>query len=197
MMNKGSLFIVTGPSGVGKGTVLAALKNEIDRVFYSISATTRAPRPGETDGVNYYFLSHARFEEMIAKGELLEHAEYVGNYYGTPEGPVNEMLAQGMDVILEIEVKGALIVKEKRPDANMVFIAPPSFEELENRLRGRGTEKEEVIAERLAKAREDCSHIDAFDYVVVNDRLEGAVDNLASVIRASRCLRDHVGLKLV
>ena len=144
-MNKGSLFIVTGPSGAGKGAVLGGLQRNIDNVFYSVSATTRLPRPGEVDGVNYYFLTRERFQEMIANGELLEHAEYVGNYYGTPEGPVNDMLAEGKDVILEIEVQGALIVKEKRPDAILVFIAPPSFEVLESRLRGRGTERTRLL----------------------------------------------------
>ncbi|MBQ1251071.1 MAG: guanylate kinase [Clostridia bacterium] len=197
MMNKGSLFIVTGPSGAGKGAVLGGLQRTMDNVFYSISATTRQPRPGEVDGVNYYFLSHERFKEMIANGELLEHAEYVGNYYGTPEGPVNEMLAQGKDVILEIEVQGALIVKEKRPDAILVFIAPPSFEVLESRLRGRGTEKDEVVAMRLEKARGECAHMDGYDYIVVNDLLDDSINNLASIIRAARCRSANVDLRLV
>ena len=196
-MNKGSLFIVTGPSGAGKGAVLGGLQRTMDNVFYSISATTRQPRPGEVDGVNYYFLSHERFKEMIANGELLEHAEYVGNYYGTPEGPVNEMLAQGKDVILEIEVQGALIVKEKRPDAILVFIAPPSFEVLESRLRGRGTEKDEVVAMRLEKARSECAHMDGYDYIVVNDLLDDSINNLASIIRAARCRSTNVDLRLV
>ena len=196
-MNKGSLFIVTGPSGAGKGAVLGGLQRTMDNVFYSISATTRQPRPGEVDGVNYYFLSHERFKEMIANGELLEHAEYVGNYYGTPEGPVNEMLAQGKDVILEIEVQGALIVKEKRPDAILVFIAPPSFEVLESRLRGRGTEKDEVVAMRLEKARSECAHMDGYDYIVVNDLLDDSISNLASIIRAARCRSTNVDLRLV
>ena len=196
-MNKGSLFIVTGPSGAGKGAVLGGLQRTMDNVFYSISATTRQPRPGEVDGVNYYFLSHERFKEMIANGELLEHAEYVGNYYGTPEGPVNEMLAQGKDVILEIEVQGALIVKEKRPDAILVFLAPPSFEVLESRLRGRGTEKDEVVAMRLEKARSECAHMDGYDYIVVNDLLDDSISNLASIIRAARCRSTNVDLRLV
>jgi len=134
---------------------------------------------------------------MIAQGELLEHAEYVGNYYGTPEGPVNDMLAQGKDVILEIEVQGALIVKEKRPDAILVFIAPPSFEVLESRLRGRGTEKDEVVAMRLEKARGECAHMDGYDYIVVNDLLDDSINNLASIIRAARCRRENVDLRLV
>lgn len=194
---KGSLFIVTGPSGAGKGTVLGSLQKAIDRVFYSISATTRAPRPGETDGVNYYFVTRERFQEMIAAGELLEHAEYVGNYYGTPEGPVNAMLEQGMDVILEIEVQGALIVKAKRPDAHLIFIAPPSFEVLENRLRGRGTEAPEVVSMRLEKARGECARMEDYDYIVVNDTLDEAVQDLAAILRASRCRSDLVDFQLV
>ncbi|MDD6316662.1 MAG: guanylate kinase [Clostridia bacterium] len=194
---KGSLFIVTGPSGAGKGTVLGSLQKAIDRVFYSISATTRAPRPGETDGVNYYFVTRERFQEMIAAGELLEHAEYVGNYYGTPEGPVNAMLEQGMDVILEIEVQGALIVKAKRPDAHLIFIAPPSFEVLENRLRGRGTEAPEVVSKRLEKARGECARMEDYDYIVVNDTLDEAVQDLAAILRASRCRSDLVDFQLV
>ncbi|MBQ5813062.1 MAG: guanylate kinase, partial [Clostridia bacterium] len=153
MNKKGSLFIVTGPSGAGKGTVLAGLSRRLSNVFYSVSATTRQPRPGEVDGKNYYFKTKEEFEGMIARGEMLEYAEYVGNYYGTPEGPVNEMLEAGNDVILEIEVQGALIVKNKRPDAILVFITPPSFEILEERLRNRGTEKDEVVKMRLEKAR--------------------------------------------
>ena len=136
---KGSLFIITGPSGAGKGSVLSRVLPSLENVFLSVSATTRKPRPGEEDGVNYYFISRERFDEMVERGELLEHAEYVGNCYGTPEGPVNRRLEDGQDVILEIEVQGALIVKEKRPDAVLVFIVPPSFDILERRLRNRGT----------------------------------------------------------
>ena len=139
-MNKGTLYVFTGPSGAGKGTLLSRLMAEDDRLFYSISATTRAPRSGETDGVQYYFLTRADFERKIAQNAFLEHARYVDNYYGTLEAPVNEKLAEGYDVILEIEVQGAMQVHQKRPDAVMVFIAPPSFEELAARLRGRGTE---------------------------------------------------------
>ena len=142
-MNKGTLYVFTGPSGAGKGTLLSRLMAEDDRLFYSISATTRAPRSGETDGVQYYFLTRADFERKIAQNAFLEHARYVDNYYGTLEAPVNEKLAEGYDVILEIEVQGAMQVHQKRPDAVMVFIAPPSFEELaraaaRTRHRGRG-----------------------------------------------------------
>lgn len=193
---KGSLFIVTGPSGAGKGAVLGGLQKAIDRVFYSISATTRAPRPGEVDGVNYYFITKEKFQEMIAAGQLLEHAQYVGNDYGTPEGPVNDMLERGMDVILEIEVQGARIVKAKRPDAHLVFIAPPSFEVLENRLRGRGTEAPEVVALRLEQARNECASMEDYDYIVVNDQLDDAIEDLAAILRASRCRSDMVDFRL-
>ena len=141
-MRKGTLYVFTGPSGAGKGTVLSRLLSEDEKLFFSISATTRAPRPGEKDGVQYYFLTKEDFEAKIAANAFLEHAKYVDNYYGTLEAPVNEKLEAGYDVILEIEVQGAMQVHEKRPDAVMVFIAPPSFEELANRLRGRGTEDE-------------------------------------------------------
>ena len=152
-MSKGNLFIVTGPSGAGKGTVLGRVMPSMEDLHYSVSATTRAPREGEEDGVNYYFLRKEQFLEMIGQGAFLEHAEYVGNYYGTPAGPVDECLNKGMDVVLEIEVQGALIVKQKRPEAKLVFIIPPSFSDLELRLRSRGTETEETIAKRLEKAR--------------------------------------------
>ena len=198
MMNKkGSLFIVTGPSGAGKGTVLAGLSRRLSNVFYSVSATTRQPRPGEVDGKNYYFKTKEEFEGMIARGEMLEYAEYVGNYYGTPEGPVNEMLEAGNDVILEIEVQGALIVKNKRPDAILVFITPPSFDILEERLRNRGTEKEEVVKMRLEKARSECSHMNEYEYIIVNDVLDEAIQDLSSVVRAARCRSTQIDIKLV
>ena len=154
--------------------------------FYSISATTRAPRPGETDGVQYYFLSKADFEEKIAQNAFLEHARYVDNYYGTLEAPVNEKLDEGYDVILEIEVQGAMQVHEKRPDAVMVFIAPPSFEELAARLRGRGTEDEEKVRKRLETAKEELKSQDKFDYVVVNDEIDRAVREIQGIFAARR-----------
>lgn len=185
-MRKGTLYVFTGPSGAGKGTLLSRLRAQDDRLFYSISATTRAPRPGETDGVQYYFLSKADFEEKIAQNAFLEHARYVDNYYGTLEAPVNEKLEQGFDVILEIEVQGAMQVHEKRPDAVMVFIAPPSFEELAARLRGRGTEDEEKVLKRLETAKEELKHQNAFDYVVVNDEIDRAVDELKGILAKRR-----------
>ena len=185
-MSKGNLFIVTGPSGAGKGTVLGRVMPSMEDLHYSVSATTRAPREGEEDGVNYYFLRKEQFLEMIGQGAFLEHAEYVGNYYGTPAGPVDECLNKGMDVVLEIEVQGALIVKQKRPEAKLVFIIPPSFSDLELRLRSRGTETEETIAKRLEKARE-YQMADQYDYIVLNDKVEKAADELRAIILASRC----------
>lgn len=194
---KGSLFIITGPSGAGKGSVLSRVLPSLENVFLSVSATTRKPRPGEEDGVNYYFISRERFDEMVERGELLEHAEYVGNCYGTPEGPVNRRLEDGQDVILEIEVQGALIVKEKRPDAVLVFIVPPSFDILERRLRNRGTEAEEVVEKRLKKARAECAHMDDYDFIVVNDLLDDAVRDLSAIITAERCRSSKNQIKLV
>ena len=185
-MRKGTLYVFTGPSGAGKGTLLSRLRAQDDRLFYSISATTRAPRPGETDGVQYYFLSKPDFEEKIAQNAFLEHARYVDNYYGTLEAPVNEKLEQGFDVILEIEVQGAMQVHEKRPDAVMVFIAPPSFEELAARLRGRGTEDEEKVLKRLETAKEELKQQNAFDYVVVNDEIDRAVEELKGILAKRR-----------
>ena len=194
---KGSLFIITGPSGAGKGSVLSRVLPSLENVFLSVSATTRKPRPGEEDGVNYYFISRERFDEMVERGELLEHAEYVGNCYGTPEGPANRRLEDGQDVILEIEVQGALIVKEKRPDAVLVFIVPPSFDILERRLRNRGTEAEEVVEKRLQKARAECAHMDDYDFIVVNDLLDDAVRDLSAIITAERCRSSKNQIKLV
>lgn len=185
-MRKGSLYVFTGPSGAGKGTLLSRLQEQDDRLFYSISATTRAPRSGETDGVQYYFLSKAEFEEKIAQNAFLEYAQYVENYYGTLEAPVNEKLEQGFDVILEIEVQGAMQVHKKRPDAVMVFIAPPSFEELAARLRGRGTEDEEKVLKRLETAKEELKHQNEFDYVVVNDKIDRAVEELQDILAKRR-----------
>ena len=195
MSKKGNLFVVTGPSGAGKGSVLAELFKIKENIFFSVSATTRQPRPGEKEGINYFFVSKDRFEEMISCNELLEHAEYVGNYYGTPENPVNEMLKLGKDVILEIEVQGALQIKKKRPDAITVFIAPPSFEVLASRLRNRGTESDEVVARRLEQAKNECRYMSDYDYIVINDSLEKAVSDLSAVIPAPGCRSENVDLR--
>lgn len=190
-MSKGNLFIVTGPSGAGKGTVLGRLLPTMEQLQYSVSATTRAPREGEEDGVNYYFLNRNDFLNMVDRGEFLEYAEYVGNFYGTPVGPVDECLEKGVDVILEIEVQGALTVKSKRPEAKLVFIIPPTFADLELRLRSRGSESDEVIAKRLEKAKEEYSMANHYDYIVCNGEVEQAVEELRSIIKAARCTVDR------
>ena len=190
-MNKGSLFVITGPSGVGKGTVLKEVIKSLNRLYFSVSATTRKPREGEVDGVHYHFLTKERFEELISADRFLEYAQYAENYYGTPLDPVLDQLEQGNDVILEIELQGALQVKKRMPQAVLVFIAPPSFEELEDRLRGRGTESEEVILRRLAIARQECANMDQFRYIVVNDEVADAADRLRAVILSQRCLQEN------
>lgn len=190
-MSKGNLFIVTGPSGAGKGTVLGRLLPTMEQLQYSVSATTRAPREGEEDGVNYYFLNRNDFLNMVDRGEFLEYAEYVGNFYGTPAGPVDECLEKGVDVILEIEAQGALTVKSKRPEAKLVFIIPPTFADLELRLRSRGSESDEVIAKRLEKAKEEYSMANHYDYIVCNGEVEQAVEELRSIIKAARCTVDR------
>ena len=190
MNNGGELFVITGPSGVGKATVLSRLLKNIDNVYVSISATTRKPRQGEINEKDYFFMEREEFEKLIKEGKFLEYAEYVGNYYGTPAGSVNEMLKNGKDVILEIEVQGALKVKEKCPDANMVFIIPPSFSALEFRLRSRGTESDDVIAKRLEKARSEYLMVDKYDYIVINDDIDKAADEIRAIIMSSRCKKD-------
>lgn len=192
-MNKGTLFVVTGPSGAGKGTVLGKVFQQVDHLHFSVSATTRAPREGEVDGVNYHFMTKENFLSLVEQGRFLEYAQYVGNYYGTPMDPVEEKLEQGIDVLLEIEVQGALKVMEKCPDAVSVFIAPPSLEELGNRLRGRGTEAEETVAKRLETAAWECSQMDKYQYVVVNDLVDTAVDKMRAIILAARCRWDKQG----
>lgn len=182
-MNKGMLIVVSGPSGCGKGTVLAEILKS-DRIFYSVSATTRSPRPGETDGVNYYFLTKEKFEKLIEEDGMLEYASYCGNYYGTPKKPVEDMLEQGKHVILEIEVQGAMKVMEKCPEAVFVFILPPSLKELERRLNKRGTEAEDVIKKRLSEAAGEIKQAYKYKYAVINGELEKAVDDLKAIIRA-------------
>jgi guanylate kinase len=182
MNNQGKLIVITGPSGVGKGTIVKSLLAKNPQIFLSISATTRSPRPGEVDGVNYYFLSRTQFEEMINNSELLEWAEYAGNYYGTPKKPVRESIETGKTIVLEIEVLGARQVQKNFPSATRIFILPPSFSELEARLRGRGNESETAIAKRLAKAKEEIAVSDEFDYQVVNDDLQKAITQVENII---------------
>lgn len=186
-MNPGKLFVFTGPSGTGKGTILSQVLAAEPQLRLSVSATTRQPREGEVNGVHYWFMSQADFESKIEQDAFLEHACYVGNYYGTPEQPVNDQLASGYDVILEIEVQGAMQIHKKRPDAVMVFVAPPSVEELANRLRGRGTESEDKVAARLAQAQTELTYQSQFDYVIVNDDLNEAIADLRAILRAERC----------
>lgn len=183
-VKKGLLIILSGPSGVGKGTVRQELfKDESLNLAYSISMTTRKPRPTETEGVDYFFVSEKEFEEKIHNDELLEYARFVGNYYGTPQFYVDKLLAEGKNVVLEIEVQGALQVMAKRPDALTIFLVPPSFEELERRIRGRRTEKEEVVKERLDKARKEIATKDEYKYVVKNDDVIKAKEKIAKIIK--------------
>ena len=182
-MPKGILTVLSGFSGAGKGTAMKRLMEKYDDYALSISATTRNPREGEVDGREYFFKATEEFEKMIAQDELIEYARYVNHYYGTPRSYVEEQLENGKDVILEIEIQGALKVKEKFPDTLLVFITPPSAKELRRRLIGRGTESMEVIEQRLARAKEEAEGIDDYDCLIVNDDLESCVDELHSVIQ--------------
>lgn len=186
-MKQGRILILSGPSGVGKGTVLKELLQSDPSLRLSVSATTRPMRPGDVDGVNYYFVTKERFEEMIAAGELLEYATYAGNYYGTPLKPVLESVEQGVSVVLEIEVQGALQVMKNRDDLLTVFIAPPSFAELKRRLIGRGDTPPDVMARRLAIAAEECEQAKNYQYIVVNDKLPDAVAELKAILTAEAC----------
>ncbi len=189
---KGLLIVISGPSGVGKGTVRKALFNrEGHNLVYSISMTTRKPREGEKNGVDYYFVTSDQFKKEIEKGNLLEYAQFVGNFYGTPYDKVEEQIEKGNEVVLEIEVQGAMQVKAKKPDAVFIFIAPPSFKALEERLRIRGTESEEVIKERLDKASRELMQAASYDYIVVNDDVNNAADKIMAIIRAehAKCER--------
>lgn len=190
-MKKGRLIVISGPSGVGKGTVVKALMEKDPNVRLSVSATTREMRPGETDGVQYYFITHEKFEQMIAEDRFLEHAQYVGNRYGTPEEPVDRMLAEGYDVILEIEVQGGLQIMQRRPDAISLFIVAPSFEVLAARLRGRGDTDEEKVLMRLQQARMEYLVARQYQYIVVNDRLEDAVADVQAILRAEALKTEH------
>lgn len=190
-MRKGRLIVISGPSGVGKGTVVKALMEREPEIRLSVSATTRDMRPGEIDGVQYYFVSHETFEQMIAEDRFLEHAQYVGNRYGTPEAPVDRMLAEGRDVILEIEVQGGLQVMQRRPDAISVFIAAPSFKVLGERLRGRGDTDEEKVLMRLQQARTEYLVAPQYHYIVINDRLEDAVSDIQAILRAEALKTEH------
>lgn len=183
MNDKGILIVVSGFSGAGKGTLMKRIMEKYDNYALSISATTRAPREGEVDGREYFFKSVDEFEKMIAQEELIEYAKYVSNYYGTPKAYIMEQLKAGKDVILEIEIQGALKVREKFPDTLLLFVTPPSAKELEHRLTMRGTETPDVIASRMARACEEAEFMDHYDYLVINDDLERCVEELHELIQ--------------
>ena len=191
--SRGLLIVLSGPSGVGKGTVRAAVfANNQFQYVYSVSATTRAQRPGEVDGKDYYFVSREEFETMIQNEDLLEYAEYVGNYYGTPIQKIEENLAAGHDIFLEIEVQGAMKVKERMPEGIFIFLASPNLEELESRITGRGTDAAHVIQERMATAKEEIELMQHYDYVVVNDQVQHAVDKINAIIQSEHLKVERV-----
>lgn len=190
-MKKGILVVVSGFSGSGKGTVMKALLEKYDNYALSVSATTRSPRDGEVHGREYFFKTVEEFEALIEQDDFIEYAKYVSNYYGTPKSYVLEQLEKGKDVILEIEIQGALKVKEKMPDTQLIFLTPPSAEELRNRLVGRGTETMDVVEKRLATANEEAKVMDLYDHILVNDVLDECVDNLHHLIQSEKCATER------
>ena len=193
MTERGLLIVFSGPSRVGKGTVRQEIFSTPDHKFeYSVSMTTRQKRPGEVDGVDYFFRTREEFEELIKNGQMLEYAEYVGNYYGTPLTYVNETLDKGIDVFLEIEVQGALQVKKKVPDGVFIFLTPPDLDELKDRLVGRGTDSEEVIRQRIERAKEEIALMREYDYAVVNDEVPLAAERVKRIIEAEHFRVDRV-----
>ena len=187
-MGKGKLFVISGASGVGKSTVLAQVIDRQKDLLFSVSATTRAPRPGEQDGVNYYYISQEEFLRRIEAGEMLEYTQYCGNYYGTPLREAQKVLDSGKHLILEIEVEGAMNVKAKHPDAVLILLLPPNFSTQEARLRGRGTETEDKICERLAQTRKEAEQFHKYDYIVYNydNQIDEAVENMLSIVRSEQ-----------
>lgn len=186
MKKKGVLIVLSGFAGSGKGTITKELIKRYNNYRFSVSATTRNPRPGEVDGKDYFFVTREKFEEMIAADDLLEHTEYVGNYYGTPKSFVEKTLAEGNDVILEIEYIGAFNAKKAFPEAVLVFITPPSVQEVYNRLKGRNTETEEVILKRIKRGQEEAEIIDKYDYIIVNDDVEQAIEDIHNTIQCAK-----------
>lgn len=182
----GLLIVMSGFSGAGKGTLMKRLLKDYDNYAFSVSMTTRSPRVGEVDGKDYFFVTREAFEETIKNEGLVEYAEYCGNYYGTPKAYVDEQLKQGKNVILDIEVQGAMQIKEKFPDALMLFVIPPSIEVLLQRLRDRGTETEEVIQRRITQARTECTYMDRYEYLVINDDLDVAVKDMHSMVESAK-----------
>ena len=190
-MRQGKTFIICGPSGVGKGTVVARLLASNPNLYFSVSATTRQPRNGEVDGVHYHFLSREQFQSWIAEDAFLEHAEFVGNYYGTPKKYVDAAMAQGRDVILDIEIQGAEQVHRQRPEAVRIYVAPPSWAELERRLIGRGTEDMEKVRSRLERGKQEFAAARSFDYFVINDTVDHAVTEITAIMTAEHCKPDE------
>ena len=185
--DRGELIVLSGPSGVGKSTVISELLGARRDIHFSVSFTTRPPRTGEEDGVNYNFVSREEFQRMIANQELLEYAEYVGNYYGTSLKVIREQLDRGVDVLLDIEVQGAAKVRERCPEAVLIFLIPPSIEELSRRLHRRNTDQEEVIQRRLEKARQECRECVNYDYLVVNDTVVSAAGAIGAILQSEQC----------
>ena len=199
MTDTGILIVLSGFAGSGKGTIIKELMNRYDNYALSVSATTRAPREGEVEGVHYFFKTEEEFKKMIAQGELLEYANYVGNYYGTPREYVRQQLADGKNVILEIETEGALNIKREYPDAVLVFVMPPSVEEIYNRLKNRGTETDEVIAKRMRKAGLEITVVDRYDYLMINDVIEESVELFNDIVMSQHMAvsrnRDYIEAK--
>ncbi|SHF31618.1 MULTISPECIES: guanylate kinase [Caloramator] len=192
MKNKGLLIVISGPSGAGKGTICRALLEKHPEIKLSVSCTTRSPRQNEVEGINYYFISKDKFKQMIDKDEFLEYAEVYDNYYGTPRENVERILNEGNDIILEIDIQGALKVKEKYPEGVFVFIMPPSMEELKNRIKKRGSETEESLLKRFKSAFQEINYVANYNYVIVNDVVEDAVERLEAIIIAEKCRVDRL-----
>ena len=196
-MKRGVLLVVSGPSGAGKGTICKALLEKHKEIYLSVSATTRAPRKGEVEGVNYYFTTKEEFVKRVEEGDFLEHAEVYGNYYGTPKSSVEKMLEQGKDVILEIDIQGALKVKENCEEGIFIFILPPSMEELKQRIIKRGSETPESLMTRFKSAYKEINYISKYNYAVVNDEIDTAVSKLEAIITAEKCRVDRMKNKVI